>query len=147
LQSLANAKRRLTGLIDLSFPEFSRHFKNIHSKAAHTVLKAAPNGAAIAGLSLRRLQGHIASASRGRFGATKAKALKESATKSLAAGQRDPALDLLIHSMIAQLEFFEQQLAQTRSLHPEALLLHDSSDQNYPRHRFDHRTLDRSRAR
>ena len=39
---LANAKRRLTGLIDLSFPEFSRHFEDIHSKAAHAVLKAAP---------------------------------------------------------------------------------------------------------
>jgi transposase len=109
---LANAKRRLTGLIDLSFPEFSRHFNNIHSKAAHAILRAAPNAAAIAGLSLRRLQGLIAGASRGRFGAAKAKALKESATESLAARRRDPALDLLIHSMIAQLEFFEQQLAQ-----------------------------------
>jgi len=29
---LANAKRRLTGLIDLSFPEFSRHFDDIHGK-------------------------------------------------------------------------------------------------------------------
>jgi len=35
---LANAKRRLTGLIDLSFPEFSRHFDDIHSKGAHAVL-------------------------------------------------------------------------------------------------------------
>jgi hypothetical protein len=56
---LANAKRRLTGLIDLSFPELSRHFDNLHSKAAHAVLKAAPNAAR-----------------RGRFGAAKAKALK-----------------------------------------------------------------------
>ena len=45
---LANAKRRLTGLIDLSFPEFSRHFESTHSKAAHAVLKAAPSAAAIA---------------------------------------------------------------------------------------------------
>ena len=35
---LTNAKRRLTGLIDLGFPEFSRHFDNNHSKAAHAVL-------------------------------------------------------------------------------------------------------------
>jgi transposase len=109
---LANAKRRLTGLIDLSFPEFSRHFDNIHSKAAQAVLKAAPNAAAIAGLSLRRLQGLLTSASRGRFGAAKAKPLRASATESLAARRRDPALDLLIHTMIAQLEFFEKQLAQ-----------------------------------
>jgi transposase len=65
IHELANAKRRLTGLIDLSFPEFSRHFKNIHSQAAQAVLKAAPNAAAIGGLSLRRLQGLIARASRG----------------------------------------------------------------------------------
>jgi transposase len=109
---LTNAKRRLTGLIDLSFPEFSRHFDDLHGKAAHALLKAAPNAAAIARLSLGRLQGLIAGASRGRFGVTKAKALKKSATESLAARRRDPALDLLIHSMIAQLEFFEQQLAQ-----------------------------------
>jgi transposase len=109
---LANAKRRLTGLIDLSFPEFSKHFDNIHSKAAHAVLKAAPSAAAIAVLSLRRLQSLLATASRGRFGAVKAKALKESATESLAALRPDPALELLIQSMIAQLEFFDQQLAQ-----------------------------------
>jgi hypothetical protein len=48
----------------------------------------------------------------GRFGAAKAKALKKSATESLAARHRDPALDLLIHSMIAQLGFFQQRLAQ-----------------------------------
>jgi len=117
---LANAKRRLTGLIDLSFPEFSRHFKNIHSQAAHAVLKAAPSAAAIGELSLRRLQGLIARASRGRFGAAKAKALKKSATESLAARHRDPALDLLIHSMIAQLDFFQQQLAQL-DLHIQGL--------------------------
>ena len=47
---LANSKRRLTGLIDLSFPEFSGHFENNHSKAAQAVLKAAPSAAAIARL-------------------------------------------------------------------------------------------------
>jgi hypothetical protein len=40
---LANAKRRFTGLIDLSFPEFARHFDSKQSKAAHAVLKAAPS--------------------------------------------------------------------------------------------------------
>ena len=84
---LANAKRRLTGLIDLSFPEFSRHFEDNHSKAAHAVLKAAPSAAAIARLSLRRLQGVLMGASRGRLGAEKAKALRESAKKSLSANR------------------------------------------------------------
>ena len=46
---LANAKRRLTGLIDLDFPEFSGHFESNHSKATHAVLKAAPSAAAIPG--------------------------------------------------------------------------------------------------
>ena len=60
---LANAKRRLTGLIDLSFPEFGRHFDNNRSQAARAVLKAAPSAAAIARLSLRRLGSLLMSAS------------------------------------------------------------------------------------
>lgn len=109
---LANAKRRLTGLIDLSFPEFGRHFDNNHSKAARAVLKAAPSAAAIARLSLRRLGSLLMSASHGRLGTVKAEALRESAKQSLASRRQDPALDLLIRTMIAQLEFFEKQLAE-----------------------------------
>ena len=109
---LANAKRRLTGLIDLSFPEFSGHFENNHSKAAHAVLKAAPSAAGIARLSLRRLERLLIDASRGRLCADKAKALQDSAKKSLSASREDPALDLLIRTMIAQLEFFEEQLVE-----------------------------------
>ena len=109
---LANAKRRLTGLIDLGFPEFGRHFDNNHGKAAHAVLKAAPSAAAIARLSVRRIEGVLIGASRGRLGAEKATALRESAKQSLAARRQDPALDLLIRTMIAQLEFFEKQLAE-----------------------------------
>ena len=120
---LSNAKRRLTGLIDLSFPEFSRHFDNNHSKAAHAILKAAPSAAAIGRLSLRRLQGLLIGASRGRLGAEKAKALRESAKQSLAASRQDPALDLLIRTMIAQLEFFEKQLAEL-DVHIQRLFSH-----------------------
>jgi hypothetical protein len=54
-------KRRLTGLIDLSFPEFSGHFDNIDGKAAYAVLKAGPNAAPIVGLLPRRLQGLLTS--------------------------------------------------------------------------------------
>jgi transposase len=109
---LANAKRRLTGLIDLSFPEFGLQFDNNHSKAAHAVLKAAPSAAAIARLSLRQLGSLLMSASHGRLGTVKAEALRESAKQSLASRRQDPALDLLIRTMIAQLEFFEKQLAE-----------------------------------
>ena len=46
---LTNAKRRLTGLIDRNFPEFSRHFKDNHSKAAQAVLKEARARGLLAG--------------------------------------------------------------------------------------------------
>jgi hypothetical protein len=52
------------------------------------------------------------SVSAGLLGAEKAKTLRESAKQSLAARRQDPALDLLIRTMIAQLEFFEKQLAE-----------------------------------
>jgi transposase len=125
---LTNAKRRLTGLIDLSFPEFSRHFDDIHGKAAHAVLKAAPNAAAIAGLSLRRLHGLIAGASRGRFGVTKAKALKKFGYRKpgrRAAGSCSGAADPLDDRSTGVLR---TATGPTRSSHPEALLLHGSPD-------------------
>jgi transposase len=120
---LSNAKRRLTGLIDRNFPELSRHFEDNHSKAAHAVLKVAPSAAAIARLPLRRLERLLLGASRGRLGAEKAKALRESAQKSLAGGRQDTALDLLVRTMIAQLEFFEGQLAELDA-HIEKLFSH-----------------------
>jgi transposase len=52
------------------------------------------------------------SASHGRLGTVNAEARRESAKQSLASHRQDPALDLLIRTMIAQLEFFEKQLAE-----------------------------------
>ena len=43
-------RRILPARSDLSFPEFSGHSDNNHSKAAHAVLKVAPSAAAIARL-------------------------------------------------------------------------------------------------
>jgi transposase len=50
----------------------------------------------------------------------KPKALRESAKQSLSTNREDPALDLLIGTMIAQLEFFEKQLAEL-DLHIQGL--------------------------
>ena len=61
---------------------------------------------------MRRLASLLIGVSRGRLGVQKAKALRESAKQSLAACRQDPALDLLIRTMIAQLEFLEDQLAE-----------------------------------
>jgi transposase len=52
------------------------------------------------------------SASHGRLGTVNAEARRESAKQSLASRRQDPALDLLIRTMIAQLEFFEKQFAE-----------------------------------
>ena len=65
-----------------TFPDLSRHFDNLHSKASHAVLKAAPSAAAIGRLSVRRLASLLIGVSRGRLGVQKAKALRESAKQS-----------------------------------------------------------------
>jgi transposase len=60
-------------------------------------------------------------ASRGGLGAEKAQsAPRVGQAKSESANREDPALDLLIGTMIAQLEFFEKQLAEL-DLHIQGL--------------------------
>ena len=145
-RELANAKRRLTGLIDLGFPEFSRHFENNHSKAAHAVLKAAPARPLSPGFPCARIRA-FSSAPAAVDSAHRKPKRSESRLAKSERQPEDPALNLLIRTMIARLEFFENQLAQL-DLHIQRLLLAPGTpDKDYPWHRFNHRAFDRRRTR
>ena len=55
VSELSNAKRRLTGLLDLAFPEFSAHFSDAYGKAPIAVLKRAPSAKALLALPIKEL--------------------------------------------------------------------------------------------
>lgn len=112
VSELSNAKRRLTGLLDLAFPEFAVHFSDTYGKAPIAVLKAAPSARALLALPVKELTETLQKHSAGRHGETMTKKLRESAKKSIALSHESEALSFNILSMIKQVEFFNQQLEE-----------------------------------
>lgn len=110
-----NAKKRLRSLLDCLFPEFNGHFSDPYAKTALAVLEAFPSARQLASVHLRRLTGLIEKASGHRFGAEKARALREAARNSTARQLEDPASEYALQMMIAQLRFFGQQIGAIES--------------------------------
>lgn len=110
VSELSNAKRRLTGLLDQSFPEFAALFSDAYGKAPVALLRLAASAEAMAALSTRRIASALREASRGRHGAEKARAVRQAAAGSVAAGRRCEALELSISMMLDQLAFLQGQI-------------------------------------
>lgn len=110
VSELSNAKRRLTGLLDLAFPEFSAHFSDAYGKAPIAVLKRAPSAKALLALPIKELTDTLHEHSAGRHGEAIAKKLREAAKNSIALAHPSDALSFSILSMLEQLEFFHRQL-------------------------------------
>jgi transposase len=109
---LANAKRRLTGLLDLAFPEFCMFFSDHHGKAPVAVLRQAPSAKAVAGLSVRKLANILSKNSAGHHSLELARRLHGAAESSIALSQHSDELASLIQAMLDHLEFFQTQIAQ-----------------------------------
>ena len=112
VSELSNAKRRLTGLLDLAFPEFAAHFSDTYGKAPIAVLKRAPSAKALLALPIKELTDTLHEHSAGRHGEAIAKKLREAAKNSIALSHQSDALSFSILSMLEQLEFFHRQLEE-----------------------------------
>jgi transposase len=110
VSELSNAKRRLTGLIDLAFPEFVEHFSDTYGKAPLAVLKHAPTAKDLLAVPIKQLTELLHKNSGGRHTETMAKKLRAAASKSIALSQNSEALRSSILLMIEQLAFFKTQL-------------------------------------
>ena len=110
VSELSNAKRRLTSLLDLTFPEFSAHFSDAYGKAPIAVLKSVPSAKALLALPIKELTKTLHDNSAGRHGEVMAKKLREAAKNSIALSHKSEALSFSILSMLEQLEFFHRQL-------------------------------------
>ena len=112
---MANAKKRLGGLVDVLFPIFAGHFSDPYGAAALAVLEAFPSAASVADANLKTLNHLISKASRGRFGRDQAKTLREDARGSLARNISDPGKQYAAQMLIAQIHFLQQQIAKVES--------------------------------
>lgn len=106
----SNAKRRLTGLLDLAFPEFASLFSDTYSKTGVALLRHAPTAKAMAELSTRKISSILSKHSAGHHGLETARKVQAAARESIAHGQHSNQIAFLIDSMLDQLEFFEKQI-------------------------------------
>lgn len=109
ITELSNAKRRLTALLDQSFPELAAFFSDPYGKAPVQLLRHAPSADTIASLSTRKIAAILREASRKRHGIDKARKLHQAAINSVARGYRCHALETSITLMLDQIEFLQKQ--------------------------------------
>lgn len=112
---MANAKKRLGGLVDVLFPTFAGHFSDPYGKAALAVLEIFPSASSLADANLKTLSHLISKASRCRLGRDHAKTLRAAARSSLARNISDPGKEYSAQMLIAQIRFFQQQIADIES--------------------------------
>lgn len=112
---MANAKKRLGGLVDVLFPTFAGHFSDPYGRTALAVLEAFPGASSLADANLKTLHHLISEASRGRLGRDLAKTLRQDARGSLARTISDPGKQYSAQMLIAQIRFSQQQIADLES--------------------------------
>lgn len=112
---MANAKKRLGGLVDVLFPTFADHFSDPYGCAALAVLEEFPSASSLANANLKTLHHLISKASRCRLGRDHAKTLRQDARSSLARTINDPGKQYSAQMLIAQIRFSQQQIADLAS--------------------------------
>jgi len=108
---MANAKKRLGGLVDVLFPTFARHFSDPYGATALAVLEVFPSAQRLADANLKRLNHLISKASHCRLGRDAAQELRQDARGSLARTRSDPGKEYAAQMLVAQIHFFQQQIA------------------------------------
>lgn len=109
---LSNAKRRLSALRDMAFPELAGFFSDAHARAPAALLREAPTAGEVAALPVRRIAAVLSKNSAGRHGMETARKVRAAAAQSIAADRHVGELAELIRGMLDQLEFFDKQIAK-----------------------------------
>lgn len=120
VERVANLKKRLTGLLDLTFPEYPSFFDHLGCVSSLVILAKAPSARLLATSQVRSFAGAVQKASRSRFGAAKAQEIILAAKSSLARERIDLASEMAIRCTIAEIQLLEEQIsawdAEIRSL-------------------------------
>jgi len=112
IDQIGDAKHKALATLDRVFPEYAGLFSDIFLKSSREILKNAVAAADFASFDLSELTAILKSASRGRFGASKAEEIKLTAGNSLGLPCLGQVASLKLCSLLAQIELLESQAAQ-----------------------------------
>jgi transposase len=121
VDQLGDAKRRVLGVLDRVFPEFADQFRDPFGASARALLARAAAAAEFAEIPLDELTALLEAASRKRFGADKARALRRTAEDSLGVAALGRAARLELDQLLAQIALLEAQVADADAAVAELL--------------------------
>lgn len=111
-ESVGDIKRRIIGILDRIFPEFTSCFGKTFGNAAIKVLKAYPSPKALAESNFDDLVRLLKEHSQNRFAEEKARQLKDVAQNSFGANYGMDAFTLELKLLLEQLDFITNQVKQ-----------------------------------
>ena len=111
VERTSNLKKRLIGYLDLVFPEFQKLFSECWCRTARVVLAKASSARLMASMQARSVGKLLDTASRGRLGMERGKAIIAAAKSSIAAARVDTATELAIGMTIQEIDLLEDQIA------------------------------------
>ena len=110
-KKIGDCKRKVLSILDRVFPEYETLFSNVFLKSSRELLKEAVTADEIAEFDLAELGHLLRSASRGRFGPEKAKAIQSAARRSVGVSFLADAVRVEMRCLLQQIELLEEQRA------------------------------------
>lgn len=110
VERCANLKKRLTGLLDLVFPEFANLFSDAYGPTARVLLAQAPSARLLAAVKPSQFTQRVRKVSHGRLGLERIQEVVAAARTSLAATRTDVATEMGIRMTIQEIDLLEQQI-------------------------------------
>ncbi len=112
VEQIGDCKRKAISILDRVFPEYETLFSNIFIRTSRRLLQEAVTAEEFADFALDELHSLLSSASRGRFGLTKAQQILDTAAQSVGVSFLADAARLELRCLLNQIEFLEAQVAE-----------------------------------
>jgi transposase len=112
VDTISDFKRRVIGLLDMTFPEYEKLFSDIFGKASSELLMEYTTPEEILAIDTDSLAKFLAQHSRNQFGFEKARRLQDAAQNSFGVSFAMDAFRFQLRSLLHQIRFAEEQLAQ-----------------------------------
>jgi transposase len=115
IQQIGDCKRKAISVLDRVFPEYETLFSNMFIRTSRRLLQEAVTAEEFADFPLHELHSLVSSASRGRFGLTKAQQIINTAAQSVGVSFLADAARLELRCLLNQIEFVEAQVADVEA--------------------------------
>jgi transposase len=106
---IGDCKRKLLTILDRVFPEYEKLFSDVFVSSSRALLQEAVSAQEFSDFDLQELTDLLSKTSRKRFGAEKAKQIKEQAQKSIGVGFLADAVHVEMRCLLAQINLLEEQ--------------------------------------